>query len=1326
MSHSEITYNSIKALLSNTLLKDKIRLSRKAKQIFNIPTFKGKFNSRKKSDSNLPPNSIDAVKVLELYEECSSAVEKYTQRINCIPKVSFPENLPVSQKHSELAKLIKENQVVVIAGDTGSGKTTQLPKICIEAGLGKKGIIGHTQTRRLATRTVATRIAEELNVQVGKEVGYKVRFTDKTDPNTIIKLMTDGVLLSELERDRYLNDYEVLIIDEAHERSLNIDFILGILHGLIQKRKDLKVIITSATIDIERFSKHFNNAPIMLVEGRTYPVEVRYRPIDEYEQFEKEDERDLDLDEGDVLKGILNAIDELLNEPLGDILIFLNGERDIAETADFLKKANLHNTEILPLYARLSTQEQNKVFAPHNGRRIVLATNVAETSITVPGIKYVIDLGTARISRYSPRTKVQRLPIEPISQASANQRKGRCGRVSDGICIRLYDEIDFNSRPEFTDPEILRTNLASVILKMLSLRLGNIENFPFIEKPEQKQINDGIRLLEELGAITKKGDELFLTKIGTYMSKIPCDVRLSRMLIEANNEHSLKELLIIVSSLSAQEVRLTPLNHRKEATELHNRFNDEKSDFLAIVNLFNYLRDLKEANSTSQMRKIMSKEYLSYIKLREWLDLHNQLEESVKELGFKINQLEATYEQVHRPILSGLLGYLGVKKQDSYEYQGSRGNSFLIFPGSGLAKKAPKWIMASEITQTTKLYARNVAEINPLWTEKYAGDLLRLSYSDEHWSKNAGAVIAIEKGVLYGLPVINGRKVNYSKINPELCRELFIKEGLVYGELKTNFKFFKHNLNLIKEVEELEDKSRRRDLLVNDETLIAFYDDRIPDDIVDQLTFDRWWREEQTKNPNYLNFDIEQISNDTSHVTDDKYPNFLQMGTFKLNLTYNFDPTAVNDGVSVHIPVSILNQVDSDLFLWLVPGLRLELFTSLIKVLPKALRRKFVPAPNYGQMLFDSLSPNDGYFFDALCTKMTKLSGMQITPGDFNLTALPKHLSFYFVLKDIKNKVLMEGRDLEYIRHKLKDQVKTSLEEVVKEMPKQEGIKSFEFDKIPRTQSRVLKGLEIVAYPALKDAGDSVSLELFESEDEADRQMWQGQKRLIMLSIPSPLTYLESKLPNKAKLAMYFNFVGNVKTLIDDLESLALDEIIEQKGGPSWDKKGFDELVEIAKANIYDRVLEIAKKCESILLKANEVRKKLKGRLDFATAYAYSDMGGQLNRLIFKGFATSAGSTYFNHIERYLDAMLRRIEKVPQDPNRDLMLLNKVKSCEDNYESLLGMFAGKAIPRDVHEIKFMLEELRVSYFAQSFKTLYPVSDKRVNVEIERLRNYYRK
>ncbi|MGN1392655.1 MAG: ATP-dependent RNA helicase HrpA [Succinivibrionaceae bacterium] len=1315
----EISYSEIKNALKQVLISDKIELGRRTKMIF--------------GDRNHPKNKelIDSADVERLVLDVHKAVEKTTQRNATIPEITYQEELPISKEHENIAKLIKENQVIILAGDTGSGKTTQLPKICLEAGLGRRGIIGHTQTRRLATRTVAERISNELKVPLGTVVGYKVRFGDKTSPNTIIKLMTDGVLLAELEQDRYLNDYEVLIIDEAHERSLNIDFILGFLKELLLKRKDLKVIVTSATIDLERFSKHFNNAPIKVVEGRTYPVEVRYAPLDEYLQDEN---GETDIDEDSLQRGILKAIHELENEKLGDILVFLNGERDIMEMADFLRKANLKGTEILPLYARLSNQEQNRVFASHVGRRIILATNVAETSVTVPGIRYVIDPGTARISRYNSRTKVQRLPIEPISQASANQRKGRCGRVAEGICIRLYGENDFITRSEFTDPEILRTNLAAVILRMLNLRIKDIAAFPFIEPPDYKQIKDGIKLLEELGAITfdknKIGnndkdlvhENIKLTAIGKAMSKFPCDPRLSRMLIEANEQNALKEMLIIASNLSAQETRERPLQWREAANEQHSRFNDKKSDFLSIINLYNYLQKIINENSNSQLRKIMRKEFLSYLRMREWFDILSQLQETVDELGYKVNEAPATYEQIHRSILCGLLGQIGTQTHERFEYVGPRSNHFYIFPGSGLSKSNPRWIVAAEITETSKLYARNVAEIDPLWTEKYAKNIIRYSYYDEHWSKSMGAVMAYQKGMLYGLPVINNRKVNYTKVNPLLCRELFIREGLVSGEFNTSEIFFKHNRKLINDVLELEDKSRRRDLLVNDDALFAFYDERIPEDVVEAKSFEKWWQNKKQNDPEFLNFDSEMLKQkDTSMISDDLYPEKLNIGRFRLKLQYCFDPTSDIDGVTAIIPVSILNQLKSEDFLWLIPGLRLELYTSLIKSLPKSLRRKFVPAPNYAQALNDCLNPSMGYFWEVLCKQMTKIASEKIKQEDFDLTFLPKHLKFNFRVIDIKNRVLLESRDLEYIKHKLKDEVKASLEQVVKELPCEKGITSWTFDVFPKKQKRVIGGLEIVAYPALKDCGDSVSMELYESEEEALYQMNKGLKRLIMKAIPSPLNFLEEKLPNKAKLAMYFNAVGTVKNLIEDMESYVLDEIINECGGVAWNEQDFKKIVECAKANIYDRVYKIATICEKILVKANEVRKKLKGKMDLRTAYAYSDIGGQLSRLIYKGFVTETGPMYFPHLERYLDAMLKRIEKVPQDPNRDLMMLNKYKDVEHDYESLLGKYAGKILPTEVRNVRFMLEELRVSFFAQSIKTLYPVSEKRVHNEIERLK-----
>ncbi len=1306
----KITYNSLRDALKKALISDSTRILRKAR---------GVFGTREK-----PVRNPDETKVEVLALETAAAIEKAKTRAATIPEVSYPESLPVSQHHKEIAELIRKHQVVVIAGDTGSGKTTQLPKICLEAGLGRRGMIGHTQPRRLAARTVADRISKELGVPLGTTVGYKVRFGDRTADNTIIKLMTDGILLSELENDRWLNEYEVLIVDEAHERSLNIDFILGFLHDLLKKRKDLRLIITSATIDVEKFSRHFDNAPIKLIAGRTYPVEVRYEPLNETQ----EDGDEPEIDDDDLQHAVLRAVDELTQEdPLGDILVFLNGEKDIADMASFLGKCNLKGTEILPLYARLSNTEQNRVFQEHGLRRIVLATNVAETSVTVPGIRYVIDPGTARISFYSPRTKVQRLPITRISQASANQRKGRSGRLSAGICIRLYSEEDFLSRPEFTPPEIQRTNLAQVILKMLSLRISDIGGFPFIDPPENRLINDGINLLEQLGAIEKDASgTIRLTAVGKTMARFPCDPRFSRMLAEASKRGALRETLIITAALSARDVRERPLNLRQASDTSHARFNDEKSDFVSILKLYDYLQKIREEETASQMKKTMKKEFLSYLRMREWFDILSQLRECAEELGFKENTEPATYEELHISLLSGILGQIGMKSAEGYEYQGTRGTKFFIFPGSGIVKKPPVWVMAAEIAETSKVYARTVAAMDPLWLEKLAPHLVRYSWSDEYWSKKNGAVMAHEKGTFLGLTLFADRTVNFTRHDPVLCRELMIREGLVNGEFFTRAAFFRHNLDLVEKVEDLEEKSRHRDILVSEETLFAFYDERIPENIADARTFEKWWQGKEKTDPKFLNYDLEMLKRrDTSMISADLYPDHLETGNFRIPLTYNFDPTRENDGVTAVIPITVLNQIPEDIFLWLIPGLRLELFTELIRSLPKALRRSFVPAPDHAKALYESLSPADGYFWDALTAKMTKMAGTVIKRDDFALENLPRHLSFYFRVVNTKGRLIAEGRDLGILKHQLREDVKNTLAEVLKNAPRKTKSASWTFGSIPETETRRTGSLEVVAYPALHDAVDGVTLELYGSREEADREMWQGEKRLIMLSIPSPLRYLEGKLPNRAKLAMYFNAVGSVQTLISDLESLALDDIMESLGGISREQASFDRIVEEAKSSIYDRVLLLAEQAEKILLRSNEVRKYLRGRMDLQTAYAFSDIGGELNRLICKGFATSATMKYYPELTRYLDAMLKRIERLPRDPARDRMLMLKCQAAEERYESLLGMFAGKTLPREVHLVKYMLEELRVSLFAQSLGTLYPVSEKRVTQEIDRLMAQYR-
>ena len=929
--------------------------------------------------------------------------------------IVFPESLPVSQRKAEIEKLLSEHQVIVVAGETGSGKTTQLPKMCLELGFGNLGTIGHTQPRRIAARSVAARIAEELQTEIGDLVGYKVRFNDQISDNTQIKLMTDGILLAEIQTDRFLNQYSCLIIDEAHERSLNNDFILGYLKQLLPRRPDLKVIITSATIDVERFSKHFNNAPIIEVSGRTYPVEVRYRPV-------------VEEDDQDQLQGILNAVDELQAEGRGDILIFMNGEREIRDTAEALQKQNLKHTEILPLFARLSAQEQNKIFHPSGLNRIVLATNVAETSLTVPGIKYVIDPGTARISRYSYRTKVQRLPIEPISQASANQRKGRCGRVSEGICIRLYSEEDFNNRPEFTDPEILRTNLASVILQMTALGLDDIEAFPFVDAPDKRHIQDGVKLLEELGAFetvqTKSGEKRRLTTIGRQLAQLPVDPRLAKMLLSAVDFGSVYEVMIIVSALSIQDPRERPTDKQQASDEKHRRFADKKSDFLAFLNLWHYVQEQQKALTKNQFRRQCQKDFLNYLRIREWQDIYQQIRLAVREMGLPINSEKAEYQQIHTALLSGLLSYIGLKEAEKQQYLGARNAHFAIFPNSVLFKKQPKWVMAAELVETSKLWGRMVAEIEPEWIEPLAEHLTKKSYSEPRWSKSRGAVIADEKVSLYGVPIVAARPVNYGAIDPRVSREIFIQSALVEGDWNTKHKFFKQNQQLIREVEELEHKSRRRDILVDERTLFEFYDQRIGTEVVSQKHFDTWWKKAEKQDPELLNFERPfLINDDAEQVSKLDFPNFWHQGNLKLKLTYQFEPGTDADGVTVHIPLPLLNQVEMTGFDWQIPGLREELVIALIKSLPKSYRHNFVPAPNYAQAFLGRAVPLEKPLLDTLIYELRRMTGVTVEAEHWNWEQIPSHLKMTFRVVDENGKKIAESMNLDELKFSLKDRV---------------------------------------------------------------------------------------------------------------------------------------------------------------------------------------------------------------------------------------------------------------------------------------------------------------
>ncbi|WP_299018547.1 ATP-dependent RNA helicase HrpA [uncultured Photobacterium sp.] len=1291
-SQSDVLNNekTLKAAIKDCMIRDRFRLHKRVQGAARI-------NNETAKHAVFDEIALDIAKSMQTVELRS------TQR----PKITYPEQLPVSQKKDEIAEAIKNNQVVIVAGETGSGKTTQLPKICMELGLGTSGMIGHTQPRRLAARSVASRIAEELQCELGSYVGYKVRFNDKVSDRSQVKLMTDGILLAEIQSDRYLSQYDTIIIDEAHERSLNIDFILGYLRELLPKRPDLKVIITSATIDPERFSKHFRNAPIIEVSGRTYPVEVRYRPISE----------DADDSDRDQLQAIFDAVDELCDEGLGDILIFMNGEREIRDTADALEKRNLRDTEVLPLYARLSAGEQNRVFQSHAGRRIILSTNVAETSLTVPGIKYVIDPGTARISRYSYRTKVQRLPIERISQASANQRKGRCGRVQEGICIRLYSEDDFLSRPEFTDPEILRTNLASVILQMTAIGLGDIQAFPFVEAPDNRNIQDGIRLLEELGAINPKAKDprKRLSAIGRQLARLPIDPRLARMVLEAPKQGSLREVMIIACALSIQDPRERPMEKQQASDEKHRRFYDKESDFVTFVNLWDYIQEQQKALSGNQFRKQCKKEYLNYLRIREWQDIYYQVSQVVKELELRVNEQEASYQGIHTALLSGMLSHIGLKDQEKNEYQGARNARFNIFPGSGIFKKQPKWVMVAELVETSRLWGRIAAKIQPEWVEPLAEHLLKRSYSEPHWEKKQAAVAAFEKVTLYGIPVIAKRKVNYGKIDAVLSREIFIRSALVEGDWETKHKFYHQNRKLLREVEELEHKSRRRDILIDDDALFEFYDQRIEHTVVSGRHFDSWWKKASRENTDLLNFEREMLfKGDASHVTELDYPNFWHQGNLKFKLSYQFEPGEDSDGVTVHVPLPILNQVEPDGFDWQIPGLRHELVVALIKSLPKPVRRNFVPAPNYADAFMARAEAMAMPLLDSLEKELKRISGVTVLREDWNLEQVSDHLKITFRVVDHRNRKLRESKDLYSLKEGLKEKVQETLSKVADDDIEQEGLKTWSFGKLPERYQQKRGGFEVKAYPAIVDNKDSVGIKLFETEEEQRTAMQQGQRRLVLLNVPSPIKYLHANLPNKSKLGLYFNPYGRVMDLIDDCIACGIDKLIEEKGGLVWESDAFEALKEHIRAELGDAVVDIAKQVEEILTTAFNINKRLKGRVDLTMAFALSDIKAQIEGLIFKGFATECGWRKLPDILRYMRAIERRMEKLPIDPNKDRMHIIKIESVVSDYKELLNKIPkGQPVPQKVKDIRWMIEELRVSFFAQQLGTPYPVSDKRV-------------
>lgn len=1256
------------------------------------------FKLNKEADSDKKTHQL-----AQLTEQAQASFEKVVQRRNARPKITYPENLPVSLMRDEIARAIAGNQVVIIAGETGSGKTTQLPKICLELGLGCRGMIGHTQPRRLAARSVASRVAEELQSPLGDVVGFKVRFADALKSESYIKLMTDGILLAELTSDRYLDQYDTIIIDEAHERSLNIDFILGYLKQILKKRPDLKVIITSATIDVERFSKHFNNAPIIEVSGRTFPVETRYRPLVQ--------DTDADLDQ---IEGIFAAVDELVAEGLGDILIFMNGEREIRDTAEQLSRRNYRDTEILPLYARLSYGEQSKVFHSHKGRRIVLATNVAETSLTVPGIRYVIDPGTARISRYSYRTKVQRLPIEPISQASANQRQGRCGRVGPGICIRLYDEADFNNRPAFTDPEILRTNLASVILQMLAIGLGDIGAFPFIEPPDPRHIRDGFLLLEELQAVKHQHGKLVLTPLGRQLAQIPVDPRLARMVVESHQLGCLNEVLVIAAGLSIQDPRERPMDKKQASDEAHRRFADPHSDFVSWINLWQHLKDQQKELSASQFRKKCRDEYLAYLRVREWQDLYAQLKQAVHDLKWRLNDTPATYDTLHRALLSGLLSHVGFKDNNN-EYLGARNRKFFVFPGSPLAKKGPKWIMAAELTETSRLFARCCAKIEPEWLEPLAAHLIKKSYVEPHFEAKPGSVIALENQVLYGLTIVHRRKVQYGPIDPIEAREIFIRSALAEGQLQTQEAFFIANQKLLEDIESLEHKSRRRDILVDEQVLMDFYEPRIPQGIYNAQLFLGWWKKAKREQPDLLDFNKALLmQRSADHISALDFPETWHKGNLRLQLSYHFDPAASDDGVSVHIPVALLNQIDEMDFDWLVAGLREEKCIALIKSLPKSLRRNFVPAPDYARACVQAMVPFSASLLEAMCKQLLRMSGTRVNPEDFDLTQLPLHLQMNFKIEDDKHKLIAEGRVLDTLKAELQGVVAKAIRQVADKGIEKEALTEWSFGELPKQYQQQKGNYQVRAFPALIDNKDSVAIKLFDDEFEAQDAHRQGLRRLLLLNIPSPVKHLQQALPNKAKLAMYFNPFGQVQILIDDIIAAAVQQLLDEKALDVRDQLQFEQAKDWVRQELNPTAEQIALKVEQILTLYQGIKKRLKGKISLDIAFAMSDIQSQLDKLVFKGFVEACGWNRLGDVARYLKAIEIRIDKLPVDPTRDRLHMQSINKVQETLVAqLVKVPRSVPTPQALIEARWMIEEYRVSCFAQVLGTAYPISEKRI-------------
>jgi ATP-dependent helicase HrpA len=1255
-----------------------------------------------------------------LLAQIARGEQAIARRRAAVPAVSYPPQLPVSARRVDLLHAIRDNQVVIVAGETGSGKTTQLPKICLELGRGVRGAIAHTQPRRLAARTVAERIAEELGVPLGEAVGYAVRFSDVSKQDTLVRLVTDGLLLAEVQRDRLLRRYDTIIVDEAHERSLNIDFLLGYLHRLLPQRPDLKLVITSATIDPGRFSRHFGDAPVVEVSGRTYPVEVRYRPLSGAAEPAEDDDGDevaLGPDR-DPVDAIGDAVEELLRDGPGDVLVFLSGEREIRDTAEALAGRLPSRIELLPLYARLSPAEQQRVFKAHDARRVVLATNVAETSLTVPGIGAVVDPGSARISRYSSRLKVQRLPIEPVSQASADQRKGRCGRQSDGICIRLYSEEDFAARPAYTDPEILRTSLASVILQMEALGLGEVADFPFLDPPDRRQVRDGIALLHELGALDPAAEPgRRLTALGRRLAQLPVDPRLGRMVLEAHRLGCADEVVVIAAALSIQDPRVRPLEERAAADQMHARFKDERSDFVAFLNLWRHLREQQRELSGNQFRKRCRTEFLHYLRIREWQDLAAQLRQAARGVGVTINAEPAEPEAVHVALLSGLLSHVGLRTERRRDYDGARGARFAIQNGSVLARRQPAWVMVAELMETNRLWGRTAAQIQPSWIEPLAGHLLKVTHEAPHWERGRGSVVATERATLFGLPVVAGRKVAYGAIDPALSRELFIRCALVEGDWATRHRFVAANAAVLEQLEQLEHRARRRDILAGDEAIFAFYDARIPDDVVSVAHFDRWFKSARRADPDLLSFPRDLlVSEDAADLLDPRArPDEWRQGELTLRLSYRFEPGDADDGITVHVPLQALSNLRPEGFDWLVPGLRHELVVALIRSLPKELRRPLVPIPDVAAQVVEHLRPRKGRLVDAVARELEALRGVRVAASDFDAERLAAHLRMSFSVEDERGEIVARGEDLDALRAAVAPRMRAELAAATVEIERS-GLRDWTIGELPRTIELAAGGAR--AYPALVDEGETVAVRALETPQAQRAAMHAGTRRLLALTIASPVRAAQRGLDRAAALTLAGAPHGGAGALIDDAVVAALDSLVDGAGGPAWDAAGFAALRERVARELPDATARIVAGAVEVLDAAREVRLALDDLpLDPALRDARLDVATQLGGLVFPGFLAATGAARLADVTRYLRAAQRRLQRLPDAPaaDRDRMrVLHELEAELRRRREGAGVVAAVAL----REVAWMLQELRVSHFAQGLGVRGQISAKRVRRALE--------